>query len=156
MIVYLAGKITGDPGYREKFRAAREKLEAQGYTVLDPSVLPDGLTAVDYMRICTAMLDTAEAIAPLADWADSGGAQCEMHLARYAGKQVVETWKIPDLPGGGKPEAVEVVRCRSCRHYRREKGRDLCAKNANTMGGEEVGLRAVGRDDFFCADGERR
>ena len=45
MIVYLAGKITGDPGYRAKFRAAREKVEWMGHIALDPSVLPEGMEA---------------------------------------------------------------------------------------------------------------
>lgn len=29
MTIYLAGKITGDPGYREKFAAAKEWLLAE-------------------------------------------------------------------------------------------------------------------------------
>ena len=29
--VYIAGKISGDPDYREKFAKAEEELKAQGY-----------------------------------------------------------------------------------------------------------------------------
>lgn len=37
MKVYLAGKITGDPNYREKFAAAAKKLEERaGVTVISP------------------------------------------------------------------------------------------------------------------------
>lgn len=44
MKVYLAGKITGDPNYREKFAAAAKKLEEQaGVTVISPAVTPEGL-----------------------------------------------------------------------------------------------------------------
>lgn len=43
MKVYLAGKITGDPNYREKFAAAAKKLEERaGVTVISPAVTPEG------------------------------------------------------------------------------------------------------------------
>ena len=89
MKVYLAGKLTGDPGYRAKFRAARERVEWMGHIALDPSVLPEGMETADYMRICTAMLDSADAIGLLRDWADSPGAKCEMALAQYLGKRII-------------------------------------------------------------------
>lgn len=38
MKVYLAGKITGDPNYREKFAEAAKKLEERaGVTVISPA-----------------------------------------------------------------------------------------------------------------------
>ena len=40
MKVYIAGKITGDPGYRDKFAAAEIQLGWQGHTVLNPAELP--------------------------------------------------------------------------------------------------------------------
>ena len=42
MKVYIAGKITGDPGYRDKFAAAEIQLGWQGHTVLNPAELPGG------------------------------------------------------------------------------------------------------------------
>lgn len=50
------------------------------------------------MRICLAMLDSADAIALLPTWAHSGGAKIELALAEYTGKQVIHTWMIA---GGG-------------------------------------------------------
>lgn len=51
MKVYLAGKITGDPNYREKFAAAAKKLEERaGVTVISPAVTPEGLKKADYKR----------------------------------------------------------------------------------------------------------
>ena len=41
MKVYIAGKITGDPGYREKFRKAAEELGKWGNTALSPAELPE-------------------------------------------------------------------------------------------------------------------
>ena len=90
MKVYLAGKITGDPNYREKFAAAAKKLEERaGVTVISPAVTPEGLKKADYMRICFAMLESADAAVFLPDWEDSPGAQLEKHWCEYVGKKMV-------------------------------------------------------------------
>ena len=66
--VYIAGKITGDQNYREKFGFVQKQLEAEGYIVLSPATLPVGMSTADYMRICFAMIDTADEIAFLDDY----------------------------------------------------------------------------------------
>ena len=71
-------------------------VERMGHIALDPSALPEGMETADYMRICTAMLDSADAIGLLRDWADSPGARCEMALAQYLGKRIIHTWMIPE------------------------------------------------------------
>lgn len=88
MKVYLAGKITGDQNYREKFAAAAKKLEERaGVTVISPAVTPEGLKKADYMRICFAMLESADTAVFLPDWEDSPGAQLEKHWCEYVGKK---------------------------------------------------------------------
>lgn len=52
-------------------------------------------------------------------------------------------------------DAVPVVRCKDCTHYRVYMGRDMCAKNAQVLDGHEVGLHATGKHDF-CSHGKRR
>ena len=89
MKVYIAGRITGDPRYREKFAEAEAALREVGHIPLNPAVLPEGMEPADYMRICTAMLDSADAIGLLRDWVDSPGAKCEMALAQYLGKRII-------------------------------------------------------------------
>lgn len=37
MKIYIAGKITGEPNYKEKFDIAATSLEAQGHIVLNPA-----------------------------------------------------------------------------------------------------------------------
>lgn len=108
MKVYLAGKITGDPGYRAKFRAARERVEWMGHIALDPSVLPEGMETADYMRICTAMLDSADAIGLLRDWPDlcrGGGPerQCDPGLLLHLGsaEHPPARGRYPDRVRGG-------------------------------------------------------
>ena len=86
MKVYIAGKITGNENYKAEFAEAEEKLRELGHIPLNPAVLPEGLEKADYMRICLAMLDSADAIAPLLSWTRSDGAAIEMSLARYTDK----------------------------------------------------------------------
>lgn len=87
--VYIAGKITGFEGYREKFRAAADRLESRGHTVMNPAVLPDGFEVHEYMRICYAMIDTCEAVYFLDNWQDSAGANREFDYALLNGKEVM-------------------------------------------------------------------
>ena len=91
MKVYIAGKITGDPGYRDKFAAEEIQLGGQGHTVLNPAELPEGMATADYMRICFAMIDVADAVVFLQDAKDSAGARLEMAYCEYIGKEY-ETW----------------------------------------------------------------
>lgn len=95
--VYIAGKITGDPEYKAKFKAAREALEAAGFVVLDPSVLPfPGLRYDAYIKIGAAMLDECAAVCFLSDWVDSNGAMYEYGRATAQEKRVFfyEDWKM--------------------------------------------------------------
>lgn len=90
MKVYIAGKITGDPGYREKFRKAAEALGKWGHTALSPAELPEGMSREDYMRICFAMIDVADAVVFLPDAKESAGAKLEMEYCEYIGKEYDE------------------------------------------------------------------
>lgn len=87
--LYIAGPIAGHPDYREKFHELADRLTGWGYTVLNPAVLPAGMTRADYMRICLSMLDTADAAVRLPGWDRSGGALVEVAYAKYVGKPVV-------------------------------------------------------------------
>lgn len=86
MKIYIAGKIAGDPYYRSKFVRARELLEKQGHIVLSPAVLPGGMSKADYMRICFAMIDTADAVCFLPDSTESKGAMLEYSYCSYIEK----------------------------------------------------------------------
>lgn len=89
MKIYIAGKITGEPNYKEKFDIAATSLEEQGHIVLNPAELPEGMLPADYMRICFAMIDTADAIYLLKDWRSSFGAFIERNYAMYIGKSIL-------------------------------------------------------------------
>ena len=59
--------------------------------VLNPAELPEGMEAADYMRICMAMIDVADAVVFLPDAKDSAGARLEKAYCEYVGKEY-ETW----------------------------------------------------------------
>ncbi len=86
MKVYIAGKITGDSTYREKFQRAQKALEGEGFIVLNPAVLPEGMLSSDYTRICFAMMECADVVAFLPDYDQSRGAQLEWAYCQYTEK----------------------------------------------------------------------
>lgn len=84
--IYLAGKITGDPNYREKFKSAARVLTALGYVVLNPAILPDGLSEPGYMRISLTMLEESDMTVFLPDFQESKGALIEQAWCQRTGK----------------------------------------------------------------------
>lgn len=87
--VYIAGRISGNAGYKEEFAAAAAFYEERGFVVLNPAVLPGGMEAADYARICAAMIDSADAVAMLPDWEMSLGARLEKAYAEYIRRGVI-------------------------------------------------------------------
>lgn len=54
------------------------------------------------------------------------------------------------------PNVEQIVRCRDCKHFREYiTGGTVCTKDAELLGGREVGMRATGKDDF-CSYGEMK
>ena len=86
MKAYIAGKITRDSTYREKFQLWKKVFEAAGFIVLNPAELPEGMNSSDYMRICFAMMDCADVVAFLPDYSQSRGARLEFDWCHYTGK----------------------------------------------------------------------
>ena len=89
MKVYIAGKITGDPNYKDNFYDGKRAMEMEGHTVLNPADLPEGMRPADYMRICFAMIDCSDVVAFLPDWQYSRGAALEYQYCQYVGKEIV-------------------------------------------------------------------
>lgn len=69
--------------------------------MLNPSWMPQGMQKADYMRICFAMIDTADVVAFLPGYRLSAGAQLELQYCFYIDKDV----KLPD----DEAEAVRII-----------------------------------------------
>ncbi|HGK4672604.1 TPA: DUF4406 domain-containing protein [Kluyvera georgiana] len=90
MKIYIAGPMTGYKDFnRPSFRAFALKLSLDGHVVLNPAVLPDGLTQPQYMDICLAMLRSANAIYLLDGWEKSAGARAEKALAEKLALEII-------------------------------------------------------------------
>lgn len=92
MICYIAGPITGEPGYRLKFAAVAYAIHKKkpDAAVINPASLPAGMDRSDYMAICLSMLMRADVVFLLPGWRTSGGAQIEKALAEYLKIRVIE------------------------------------------------------------------
>lgn len=87
-VVYIAGPITGVDRYWEPFEKAEDDLTALGYIPLSPARLPQGMTNAQYMRICLAMIDSADAVLVIGD-RYSEGVNVEGAYCQYVGKPIV-------------------------------------------------------------------
>lgn len=90
-VIYIAGAITGVPNYKERFEQAEQFVSALGNIPLSPAHLPQGMGNEQYMRICFAMIDSADAVLFLGGWGESAGATLEHAYCEYTGKTIVGT-----------------------------------------------------------------
>lgn len=97
MIVFISGKITGDPQYRCKFADAETVISNLGHVVLNPSIIPDGIEHETRMRICFALIDAADAVVFLPDYRESDEAIRERVYAGKHGKKIRDYKRFVDM-----------------------------------------------------------
>lgn len=89
MIVYIAGKITGESNYKARFDAAERVLKEKGHIVLNPTSLPVDMDYEDHMKIDLVMVEIADAVYFLKNWKDIPGAQAEHERAKQLKKRII-------------------------------------------------------------------
>ncbi len=90
MITYIAGPMSGYPEFnRPAFEAEAKRQTDLGHVVLNPAILPDGLSQAEYMQLCMPMVMIAKRIVMLPGWRKSTGATAEHALAVKLGHEVV-------------------------------------------------------------------
>lgn len=89
MRIYIAGKITGNPNYKEQFAAAEERLSKLGYTVVNP-VMEEGYPYRYYINVGLRKLGHCDAIYLLRNWRRSKGARLERKYAKTVGMKIIK------------------------------------------------------------------
>lgn len=119
MKIYIAGKITGDKNYREKFTEVAEELRQRGDSVMNPACLSEDkeFSWDDYMAVASAMQQVCDATVLLPDWQDSKGARIELRTAEQLGHKIYlwHTRVWDDLLVPFVTEETPFGRCPSCR-----------------------------------------
>lgn len=90
--IYLAGKITGDPNYKQKFVEGVEILKNRGFKaedIVNPVELcQEGWSWLRCMLRCLRLLCGCGWVAMLLDWKESRGAKIEHFVAQLFGKNI--------------------------------------------------------------------
>lgn len=93
--IYISGRITGEPNFKEIFNAAEKKLVELGYTVINPVGFEKEMTELNielsyenYIRYSLTKLDGADTIYMLSNWTLSKGACVELFYAKSMFKKV--------------------------------------------------------------------
>lgn len=91
MKVYIAGKITGCPDYKENFAAAAFAVRNMGHEPVIPFEGTAGTeTYKQYIDHGLEVLRTCDAIYMMANWPDSKGAIIERMYAEVVGMPMIE------------------------------------------------------------------
>lgn len=81
--VYISGPMTGLPNYnRDAFNLAADVLQDAGFIVINPAILPDGLSYDAYMDISMAFVRAADMVILLPGWEKSAGSRAEIAYAK--------------------------------------------------------------------------
>lgn len=87
--VYISGAMSSDPEHPDHFHRTALALIKEGYTVVCPTCLPEGLDYADYLHIDFAMIDVCDILYLMHNWTESPGAAAEKIYAESTGKKII-------------------------------------------------------------------
>jgi len=95
--IYISGKITDNPQWKEQFKVAEMKLMAQGdCVVINPQAIAEEVekevenpTYKDYFQADLRLLLICSTIYMLPNWKDSRGAKIEHSIAEALGMEII-------------------------------------------------------------------
>lgn len=90
MKIYIAGKISGDKNYKQKFRKAEKFLRKLGHSVMNPAwIVPsDEFRWEDYMQISSMMQARCNAVYFIKGWKQSEGSKIEFKRCSQLNQKV--------------------------------------------------------------------
>lgn len=88
MKVYIAGSITKDKNYINRFNTAEAILKKQGHAVINP-VKNIGFSYKDYIDMGLCELMKCDAIFMLKGYKESKGALLELHYAKITRMKII-------------------------------------------------------------------
>lgn len=107
MKIYIAGRITGWPNYKEDFRKAEEELIKRGHAVINPAKNL-GFSYKDYIDMGLMELSKCDAIYLIPGWSYSRGARLEHHYAIIVGlKKFMSIDSVPFEDANASREKIK-------------------------------------------------
>ena len=104
--IYLSGSwVRNEDENRAVFGAVEKELQEKGYVVLNPTILPLGLTEAEYKKIMFSMVTVADSLVMLTGWDSSSGAMGEHRLAIVLGKRIIYQEQL-EMIGQGEGREV--------------------------------------------------
>lgn len=88
-MVFISGPLIGELDFEDHYSEAEESLKEQGYSVMNPSLLPGELDQEKRTRISLAMLAECDIIALLPGWQHSESAIVELAKAIKQNKNIL-------------------------------------------------------------------
>ena len=85
-VIYIAGAISGSPQNRVDIESAAKEIEARGFIPLSPACLPEGLCDRKLAQLCTAMINSSDAVLLLHNWAADKSSTLAKRYCEYAEK----------------------------------------------------------------------